>query len=1129
MKREVGSHLSRTLASLVLTLLIVNSLGYAQLTNATLVGTIQDEGGALVAGATVTVRNVATNQARSDVTTGDGLYRIPELPPGNYEVRVEKAGFRTTISTGVILHVGETSRVDATLRVGAVKETVEVADRPVLVNTEESGTTNIVESKQVEELPLVRRNIYQLPVLEPGTAPTRVLMPTYYNNSVYDMGFISYGKNIRSANFMLDGAPNNDNGLGGIPAVAPILDAVQEFQVSTNDFGREFGRNFGADINVATKSGTNQIHGSAWEFHRNAGVNAKNFFDLNNPSALIHHQFGFTLGGPIIKDRTFWFLAYEGFREKRGVTRDVQVETPQLRQYVAANFPNGVANYLFQNFPGPSHFVPGTEANIGIQPGGQSGPPDLGIGVGQAINHNTTDQYVAKVDHNFRESDKVFVRWVGDYPRSNGAGELTTYGGLGRIVRGFRRPSDGFIGNLAVGYTHLFGQNLLNDFRFGYLRNHATTDAFPNNVPNFFINDLTLGFGSDWFVPIAFTNNALNFKDNVIYTRGRHALKMGVEYNHDLEASVFDAAGRGAYVFVNMGGIPGAGGLGGFVTDSPLAYEVQMDPNLGVSIMSSPNHERHFRRRDFAWFIQDDWKIRKNLTINAGLRWEYFGVIQETDGKQAGLNLGTGPTLQDQLIGASISKLGEMYKPNYRNYAPLLGIAWDPLGNGKFSVRGAWAINYDRIHSDLLSEPSRFTPPFSALALALNPNLGVPGCAMPDYTVANVFTNPPVLPGPVGGVPWGGGLNAQGMLDINRPNGCAFAEVMAIDQHLKTPYVEQWNLTLQYQLASDWLLELSYAGNQGHRLSFTNNPNRVTGGLPPAQPCLLGNAPNCTLAQPNLATLDYLNTHGYSNYNGGSVQVKKQFGHGYLLQGSYTFGKVLNLQDDANAGDFIGSGTGYNGTVDSRNIRLDYGRSSFDIRHRITANGVWEVPKLANQSGVVRALASGWQINTIFSYESGRPFTVFNSVQDYNGDGGGAAQAPPTGTAYDRPDIPAFGNSVGCKSPHAYVNGLFQAASFPAPPSNTNGTLGRNTFCGPNYKGLDFSLVRNIKLHLLGERGAIQFRAEAFNALNRVNLYLPDGDLGIAGLIPNSVFSTFGKSTQAYSPRELQFGLKFSW
>jgi hypothetical protein len=215
--------------------------------------------------------------------------------------------------------------------------------------------------------------------------------------------------------------------------------------------------------------------------------------------------------------------------------------------------------------------------------------------------------------------------------------------------------------------------------------------------------------------------------------------------------------------------------------------------------------------------------------------------------------------------------------------------------------------------------------------------------------------------------------------------------------------------------------------------------------------------------------------------------------------------------------------------VDASKTRLDYGRSSFDIRHRLTANGVWEIGSLSQHSPVVRTLLGDWQINTIFSYESGRPFTVFNSVLDYNGDGGGAAQAPPTGNAYDRPDTPAFGNSVGCKSPHAYAKGLFEPADFPTPAANTNGNLGRNTFCGPNFKGLDFSLVRNFKAPFMGEHGRIQFRAEAFNALNRVNLYLPDGDLGLAVLRQSAAFSTFGKSTQAYSPRELQFGLKISW
>jgi hypothetical protein len=1113
MKSQVWSKCRCLITGLVV-VLCLTGVGYAQLTSATLVGTVRDQGGSLVAGAKVAARNTATNHTRTDTTTVDGLYRVPDLPAGNYEVRVEKEGFKTTLSGNVTLHVGETSRVDATLTVGMVKETVEVADKPVLVNTEDSGTTNIVEQKQVEELPLVRRNIYQLPVLEPGTAPTRILMPTYYNNSVYDMGFLSYGKNIRSANFMLDGAPNNDNGLGGIPAVAPILDAVQEFQVSTNDFGREFGRNFGADINVATKSGTNQIHGTVWEFHRNAAINAKNFFDVNRPSALIHNQFGFTLGGPIRKNKTFWFMAYEGFHEKRGSTRDVQVETPQLRQYVAASFPNSVvANYLFQNFPGPSNFVPGSEVNIGIQPGGANGPPDVGLGIGQAINYNTTDQYVIKVDHDVRAADKLFVRWVGDYPRSNGAGELTTFGGLGRIMRGFRRPSDGSIGNMAVGYTHLFGTSIVNDFRFGYLRNRAFTGAYPSNVPNFFLNDLTLGFGSDFFIPINFTNNAFNFKDNVIVTRGRHGIKLGVEYNHDLETGTFDVASRGVYVFAGLSG-PGldGNGLGTFIQDSPVAYEVQADPTSGQDIVSSPNHGRHFRRRDWAWFVQDDWKVHKNLTINAGMRWEYFGVIQETSGKQSNMILGSGNTMQDQLINATLAKVSELYKPNYKNFAPLLGMAWDPLGNGKISVRSAWAINYDRIHSDLLSEPARFTPPFSSYGLGVTSFLtgGQDLCPMPTYTVANVFTFPQQLP-----ANFGGGFDpATGYL------GCGFGGLQVIDRNLETPYVEQWNLTVQYELMNDWVLELNYAGNQGHRLSFTNDPDRVTGGyqgVPAARP------------NPALGGIDYLSTTAYSNYNGGSVQLKKQFSHGYLLQTSYTFGKVLNIQDDANAGDFIGSGTGYNGTMDASKTRLDYGRSSFDVRHRITANGVWEIPRLSKQSAFVRSLVSGWQINAIFSYEAGRPFTVYNSVVDYNGDGGGAAQAPPTGNAYDRPDVTALGNSVGCKSPHAYVNGLFQPSDFTQPSTPRDGNLGRNTFCGPNYKGMDFSLVRNFHARLLGEQGRIQFRAEAFNAFNRVNLYLPSGDLGFASLYPNPVFSTFGKSTQAYSPRELQFGLKVSW
>lgn len=1097
-------------ASLLTIILIFTGMGYGQLTNATIVGSVQDTGGSLIVGAKVTVRNAGTNQIRTDITSPDGLYRIADLPPGAYEVKAEKQGFKTTVTSNIVLHVGETSRVDLVAQIGMIEQQVEVNASSVLVNTEESRVTHVVEEKQLEELPLVRRNIYQLPVLEPGTQPTRVQIPTYYNNSVYDMGFTTYGKRIRSANFLLDGAPNSDEGLGGVPAIAPILDAVQEFQVSTSNFGREFGRNFGAVINVVTKSGTNSIHGAAWEFHRNAAVNAANFFDPGTPSALIHNQFGFTLGGPIRKDKTFWFVAYEGFRERRGITRKVQVETPELRAWVAANRPGTVADYLFSNFPSPNP-LPGTEVDEGtpsnpgdgpfmfgdckLDPAACDGIPDVGVGIGQAINHTTTDQYDVRFDNLFREgNDRLFVRWAGHYPRTSGAGELTTIGGLGRLLRGFRRPLDGFIGNLSVGETHLFSHNLLNDFRFGYLRNRAFTDAFPNNIPNMVMDDFTLGMGADFFLPLSMANNTFNFRDTVIYDRGKHGIKLGVEYTRSSETGFFDAAARGFYEFANALD---------FANDSPYLQLQHLDPLTGQSIVTSPNHVRHFRRQDFAWFIQDDWKVRRNLTINLGLRHEIFGVLKESDGKQGGIILGSGSTFQDRFVNATFGQLKEMYQPNYKNFAPMIGIAWDPFGNGKLSVRSGFSMNYDRIHNDLLTEPARFSPPFGALAVALQiPVIGLDVGDPIPYSVSDVIKYPPT-PNPGCGPPLGpvGGLR-----------DCVLFPYF-IDPKLKTPYVEEWNLTLQYAVANDWMLELAYAGNQAHRLAFTNDPNRVTGGFQGVP---------FTRPNPYLAWVSYLSTSQGSNYNGVSVQVKKRFTHGYLLQGSYTFGKVLDVQDDAFAGDFINAGTGYFGTQDVNNIRADYGRSSFDIRHRVVFNLVWDIGGFSNRGPVFRTVLGGWQVNTIFSYESGRPFTVFNTVADYNADGGGGTQ----GGGYDRPDIPAFGNSIGCPGPDQFVRGVFQASDFPAPNPGPNGNLGRNTFCGPNYKSVDFSLVKNFPARFLGEAGRIQFKAEAFNVFNRANLYLPIIDLAAASA---TGINTFGQSVQAFTPRELQFGLKLTW
>lgn len=1076
-----------------------------QLTNATVVGTVQDPAGAVVPEAAVTVRNVATNETRSVTTTADGLYRVPNLPPGTYEIKVEKSGFKTSVTTNVVLHVGETTRVDVTLEVGALEEQVEVMGGAPLVNTEEGRITHIVEPRQVSELPLIKRDIYQLPVLEPGTTPTRIQIPTYYTNSVYELGFVAYGKRIRGTNFLLDGAPNTDNGLGGIPAVSPILDAVQEFQVSTNNFAREFGRNYGAIINVATKSGTNEFHGSAWEFHRNAALNARNFFDLKKPVPNIQNQFGFSLGGPLRRDQTFWFAAYEGFRERRGITRKVQIETPVLRRWVATNRPGSVANYLFTNFPGPDP-IPGTEVDLGTpQPGefafdpcdpssssGCDGIPDIGVGIGQAVNATTNDQYLIRLDHTFNQGkDRLFGRWVGFYPRNRGAGELTNIGGIGRIVRGFRRPLDGFVGNFTVGHSHLFSPGLLNDVRFGYLRNSAVTLPFPDNVPVMLLDDFTLGFGADFFIPLDFKNNAFNFKETLLITHGNHGIKLGLEYNHDLENSIFDAVSRGLYEFSS---------LLDFVDDEPYLQFQHIDPATGRSIIDSPNRRRHFRRRDLAWFIQDDWKATSRLTFNLGLRYEYFGVLKETDGKQAGIFFGSGSNFSERFANATFGQRKEMYEPDRNNFAPSFGFAWNPRGTGKFVIRGGFAINYDRIHSDLLTEPARFTPPFGAFAVAL-PALGICQAAIP-YSVADVIKFPPT-PHPDFAAP----LSPRGGLSL-----CRFSPFF-IDPNLRTPYAEDWNLTLQYELGRDWVLELRYAGSAGHRLTYAEDPNRFNGDL-------LDGVEN--RLNPDLLWVSYMSSDSNSIYHGGTVEIRKRFSHGFLVQASYTFGKALDYQADPFAGDFIGAGTGYFGSNDVSNRDAERGRSHFDIRHRFTANVLWDIGEFSHRGTAFRALLGGWQLNGIISLESGRPFTVFNTafapVGDYNLDGGGGTQA----TSYDRPNTPAFGNSIPCPGPHGYINGVFQPSDFPVPPPGVPGDLGRNTFCGPDFASVDFSLFKNFQAPFLGEAGKVQFRFEAFNLFNRVNLWLPDNNLAGNPL-------TFGKSTQAYLPRELQIGLKLIW
>ena len=579
----------------------------AQWTDGNVAGTITDATSAAVAGATIKILNQQTGHVNETQADAIGFYRVAHLQPGSYQVRVEAKGFKLSVVDNVAVNVNTTTRVDAKLQVGAVQEIVEVAVGATLVQTEEGRLSDTISNRQVQELPLNGREVYQLVTLQPGVTATNapVVSNTASPNSpvTFDFGFISNGSTPRGNNFLLDGNTNNNEWLGGTPVIFPSVDSIQELQVQTLNFSAEYGRNNGAIVNVITRSGNNNLRGSAFYFLRNTALNASNFFDRQQKSPLLQHLFGFSLGGPIVRGKTFFFVDYEGSRRKDGQPRVVTVETPDFRALVHSQRPGSIADIFFTNFPGPA--CGGTPQDVGglqdltgdpfVDPLLGPGPPDGVLDICSAtptqVQASRADQYLVRLDHQFSNKDRVFVRWVANDAFAD-VGRQELFGAAN--VRGFGAPLNGYFADLGADYSHQFSSNALNDFRFAYSRNHGIiTYNLPAGsvrdqlvsagTPDFFahlsFDDGLAGMGGPVFIPRNMQFNTFSFADTMFHTVKRHALKYGFEARNIREDSNYQLETRPFYEFNSMFD---------FANDQPWLEEalVNRDPSspiLGTS------------------------------------------------------------------------------------------------------------------------------------------------------------------------------------------------------------------------------------------------------------------------------------------------------------------------------------------------------------------------------------------------------------------------------------------------------------------------------------------------------------------------------------------------------------------
>ncbi len=1095
MRKSVATILAAAFA------LLVPTIAYAQ-AGANLTGSVKDASGGFIPGATVTVRNTATGAVRTTVSADDGLYRVTNLPRGTYGVSAELSGFRAVTQSDVLLTVGETVRLDFTLEVGGVGESITVKSEARLINTEEGRISALVDQRRVSELPLNGRNVFQLMELQPGATgnPGNVVLG---GTAGGDSAFVN-GQRNRANNFLLDGTDNNDQFTAGRVAVNPNVDIVQEFRVSSNNVSAEFGRNSSAVVNVVTKNGSNSLRGTAYEFLRNDALDAKTVF-ATRKDPLSFNQFGGTLGGPIRRDKTFFFLGYEGLRLNRGVTLVRTVETPEFRQMVAALFPGSIANFLFQQFPAPAPTsnlrdigrpvaglandsllnTPGIASNPNYVATSATqfrnalqatpdGIPDVGTVNMSIAEDTTTDQFNVRLDHDLTSSMRLMGRYLQDDRIRDD---------LQAVPRpGFNQPIEEKGKNLTTALTHVISNRTVNEARFGYVDRSRGLLASNAGVPSIGFDDGTIAFGNFATNPAVFTQKTFHWVDTVSMSRGSHNVKFGGEVRHVRDDSDF-AVRRPGLAFAN-------------VLDFAMD-EVRSVTILGVNPATGliePN-VRNFRFWETGVFFQDDWKIRSNLTINLGIRHEWFGRPSEANGLLTNIILGPGENIFEQVRTATVGRVEQVVPDDWNNFAPRLGFSWDPFNSGRLAVRGGYGIAYERLFNNSITN-IRFNPPdysFTSASPVTSPaHAGLTiayGPTNPDGTRRN---EPLTITGPNNNIGTQPGLGLVGnIIGWNPAFGTSTQSLRVPDPNTRDAYTHGWFIGAQTQLMGNIVVETNYLGNVGRNYGRLVDYNTVRGDLLDGRLDRLNRG---------FGGINYRAMLARSEYHGLQVQVNKRMTRGFSGQVSYTLGKAMDDGSDVQVGGL---------PVDARALELEWSAADFDVRHRLAMNWLWEVPFFRNRPGLAGALLGGWQINGVTALQSGFPINVFTSQSfaaggDYNADG----------VNNDRPNQPAFGLTPPNTSQQAYRDGLFVASDFPRP-GNLLGDLPRNAYRGPGFASTDLSLFKDFRLPVREAR--IQARVEAFNLFNRVNLQRPNG---------NMAQGTFGRSTQSFAAREIQLAMK---
>lgn len=1051
---------------LVLLLWIVGtSLIWGQVVGASLSGTVRDDSGAGLPAAGVLVKNTETGAVRTLVTDENGRYSAPSISIGRYQVTASKEGFNSQVKTGIDMVVGQTTVVDLTLPVGELKQAITVEEAAPAVNLSTQQISGLVSERQVKDLPLNGRSYDQLVTLNPGivnyTAERSGGIGTS-NSSVGNMFAIS-GRRPQENLFLLNGveftgASVINNTPGGTSGQLLGVDAVREFNVVSDSYGAEYGKRPGGQVSIVTASGTNELHGTLYEFLRNSDLDARNFFDQGTIPKFERNSFGGTLGGPIKKDKLFLFGNYEGFRQHLGLSDVTLVPDNAARSGIVGTINVGVA--------------PAVQPLLALWPL-QNGP-ELGNGIAEAFSHPLQtvreDFGTTRADYNLSQKDTLF----GVYTIDDSYANTPSANPLSSVLEGLREQV------ASMQEQHVFSPSILNTVRIGYSRGgYYFTSQTPLNLPGWVagapIGAIVIGGGTALNAQSSITGAGTNAGSNLRAVRNLSTYDdhVGIFHGkHQIEAGLWAQRVQANDLLAqNQWGQASFGSLTSFLHGTTATFTVVPSPTpLG------------WRSLELAGFVQDVIKVRPNLDLRLGFRFESTDGWNEVAGRAANYAFLNGVIQTNPVVGSSAFIINRAkFLPE-----PRVGLAWDPFGQGKTVVHAGFGIY--RALLDNLDYRLGQTAPFNATESLKNVSVAglqiVPGSALPAGTKIS----------PSGSQP-----------------------------DLYTPTVITWTFKVEQQIAPNTSLGLGYVGSHGYHELLSLDANEPMPTICPAAPCPANLASGTVyypsgapLANPSLANTTTWFSEGLSSYNALQVDANRRFANGFQLRGVYTWsnslddGTALNSSVGANAPGFV---------MFPGNPKLDWGPSTSDARHIAVVNSSYELPfgsgkkVLANQHGLSQKLISGWTVSGVETMQSGLPFTPqlgFNPTN--NGD-----SRNPIRPSWN----PAFSGPIVLGGPNQYFN----PNAFILPPTGTYGNVGRDILYGPGLATTDLSLAKNTSI---SEKLRLQFRAEFFNVFNRANFGSPNAVVfGSASATPSPTAGVI--TSTSTTSRQIQFGLKLLW